>query len=102
MGDFEDSLDALVNAVPAPEWLDLEPLITDGYARVLSLEAERLRVMRELIGLADSSSTADQAASLTIELDGIASELLSLRASLRAARERFVPEDSASIRPAAG
>ena len=34
--------------------------MTDGYARVLTLEAERLRVMRELVGLAASPHTADR------------------------------------------
>lgn len=83
-------------------WLEVEPLMTDGYARVLALEAERLRVMRELVGLAGNPQTADQAASLTSELDGIGSELSSLRTSLSAVRRRFAREADLWPRTATG
>jgi hypothetical protein len=83
-------------------WLEVEPLMTDGYARVLALEAERLRVRRELVGLAGSPQTADQAASLTSELDVIGTELSSLRTSLSAVRRCFAREDALWPRTATG
>jgi hypothetical protein len=81
-------------------WADVEPLMTDGYARVLTLEAERLRVMRELVDLAASHATADRAAALTSELDGIGLELAGLRTSLNAVRRRFARRDDLTPRPA--
>jgi hypothetical protein len=86
--DIERSLAALDSNVRAT-WSEAEPVMTDGYARVLALEAERLRVMRELVGLAASTSTADRAAALTSELDGIGIELSRLRSALNAVRRRF-------------
>jgi hypothetical protein len=83
-------------------WADVEPLVTDGYAHVLTLEAERLRMMRELVELAASPQTADQAASLTSELDGIGVELSSLRTTLNAVRRRFARDDDLLPRPATG
>ena len=83
-------------------WADVEPLMTDGYAHVLTLEAERLRVMRELVDLAGDPQTADQAASLTSDLDGIGTELSSLRASLHAVRRRFARDDEVWPQSAAG
>jgi hypothetical protein len=78
--------------------------MTDGYARVLTLEAERLRVMRELVELAASPQTADRAAALTSELDGIGVELSTLRGSLNAVRRRFARRDDIELqaRPATG
>jgi hypothetical protein len=102
MADFEHSLAVILGAEPTPAWADVEPLMTDGYARVLTLEAERLRVMRELVGLAASPKTADVAASLTSELDGIGTELSSLRASLNAVRRRFARDDDLLPRTATG
>ena len=72
-------------------WPEVESLVTDGYAWVLALEAERLRVMRELVDLAKSHDTAAQAAVLTSELDGIGAELAGLRTTLTAVRRRFTP-----------
>jgi hypothetical protein len=83
-------------------WADVEPIVTDGYARVLTLEAERLRVMRELVDLAASHATADRAAALTSELDGIGLELAGLRTSLNAVRRRFARFDELTPRPATG
>lgn len=72
-------------------WPDAEPLVTEGYARVLALEAERLGVMRDLVRLAASADTAHRAASLTSELDAISAELSALRRSLSAVRCAFRP-----------
>jgi Ser/Thr protein kinase RdoA (MazF antagonist) len=74
-------------------WADAEQLVTEGYARVLALEAERLGVMRDLVRLAASADTAHRAASLTSELDAISAELSALRRSLRAVRRAFRPVD---------
>jgi hypothetical protein len=82
-------------------WHEVEPLVTDGYARVLALEAERLRVMRELVDLAKSHDTAAQAATLTSELDGIGAELGCLRHSLNLVRRRFAPGGHGTAQPAA-
>ena len=72
-------------------WPEIEVLLTDGYARVLALDAERLRVMRELVDLARSHDTVAQAAMLTTALDRIGAELAGLRHSLTAVRRRFAP-----------
>jgi hypothetical protein len=101
MDDLDASLQALLVEHRAT-WADVEPLITDGYARVLRLEAERLRVMRELVDLASNHNTADQAAMLGTELDGIGHELSTLRASLHAVRRRFVRDGDLLPRTAAG
>ena len=100
--DFTAGLRDLEQSNGAATWADVEPLMTDGYARVLTLEAERLRVMRELVDLAASHATADQAAALTSELDGIGMELAGLRASLNAVRRRFARRDDLTPRPATG
>ena len=52
--DFAAGLRRLERFSGCATWADVEPLVTDGYARVLALEAERLRVMRELVDLAQS------------------------------------------------
>lgn len=83
-------------------WADAEPLVTEGYARVLALEAERLGVMRDLVRLAASADTAHRAASLTSELDAISAELSALRRSLRAVRRAFRPGGDVSPARAVG
>jgi hypothetical protein len=98
---LDDSLRALA-AGHEVLWEDIEPLMTDGYARVLVLEAERLRVMRELVELAGDPGTADRAAALTTELDGIATELTSLRTDLLAVRRRFTHDTEILPNAAAG
>jgi 2-oxo-4-hydroxy-4-carboxy--5-ureidoimidazoline (OHCU) decarboxylase len=102
MSDFERALATILGKDPVPEWTEVERLMTDGYARVLALEAERLRVMRELVDLAGSAKTADRAAALTSELDGIGLELTGLRESLNAVRRRFARQGDLVPRPATG
>jgi hypothetical protein len=82
-------LENLEQARNPVRWIEVERLVTDGYAIVLALEAERLRVMRELVALAARSQTADRAAVLTSELDDIGTELAGLRARLGSVRRRF-------------
>jgi hypothetical protein len=81
----------LEESCPPPCWIQVEPLVTDGYALVLALEAERLRVMRELVDLPAKPQTADRAAALTRELDDICAELAGLRERVGAVRRRFSP-----------
>ena len=84
-------LTKLEESCPPARWIEVEPLVTDGYALVLGLEAERLRVMRELVELAARPQTADRAAALTRELDDIGTELARLRERVGAVRRRFSP-----------
>jgi hypothetical protein len=98
MRDIALSLTAL-GSNPLATWSEAEPLMTNGYARVLALEAERLRMMRELVGLAASADTADRAAALTSELDAIGVELSSLRSALYAGRRRFARNDNLPLQP---
>ena len=107
MADAHDSrltagLRALEGLRGRATWADAEPLVTDGYARVLALESERLGVMRDLVRVAASADTAHRAASLMSELDAISAELSALRRSLRAVRRAFRPGGDVSSTRAVG
>lgn len=96
MDDAQDSrlaagLRKLEESHAHARWADAEPLVTEGYARVLALEAERLAVMRDLVRLAASADTAHRAAALTSDLDAISAELAELRSRLCAVRRRCAP-----------
>ena len=70
---------------------DVEDVLTSGYAYALSLEAQQLRLERQLRALAlerDASSDPDEAADLTERLGAVERELVPLRAALVTLRDR--------------
>ncbi|HEX3805953.1 MAG TPA: hypothetical protein VHV52_04145 [Gaiellaceae bacterium] len=66
----------------------IERTLTDGYAQALSLEAERLRLERQLAELAqgiqrgDTAKKARELSTLAKRLDGAGDDLVRLRALL--------------------
>ena len=86
-----DDIRALA-AAPRPELEDVERTLTDGYAHALSLEAERLRLQRQLEQRAVElpNAPADGVAEVTGLARGLAAtdgELTELRAALALLRE---------------
>jgi hypothetical protein len=71
----------------------IEHTLTDGYARALELEGERLRLERKireearLIGGSDTAARAAELAALSQRLAGADGELRTLRARLADLRE---------------
>jgi hypothetical protein len=60
-----------IHGAKAPTWVEVETLLTDGYARALGLESERFRVERRIRELVSANGAAEPA------------ELRSLRARYR-------------------
>lgn len=69
-------------AEPEPDVDDAERTLTDGYARALELERERLRVEERIREVAGSGDHLDEARALSERLDRLDVELLELRALL--------------------
>lgn len=69
----------------------VEDVLTSGYAHALALEAQQLRLERQLLRLAserDASKDPAEAAELTERLQAVARELAHLRAVLVTLRDR--------------
>jgi hypothetical protein len=93
MSALLEEIGALIDA-PSVDREHVERTLTDGYAHVLSLEAERWRLQRRVEEIAHGLRP-DDAAAPTIELralarrlDGSADELSRLRARLAELRSR--------------
>ena len=69
-------------AEPAPDVNNVERTLTDGYARSLELERERLRVEERIRELAGSADHLDEARALSERLDHLDLELAELRVLL--------------------
>src|SRR3954447_6261353 len=73
-------------AAPAPRLEEVERTLTDGYAHALRLEAERLRLQRELersaLVLGDDSGGADEGAGRARGVATTGGELADPRAAL--------------------
>lgn len=76
-------LDLRSNCSPAPRAEEVEHTLTDGYARALALEGERLRVERRIRELAGSAEDATEASALSSRLAALDAELGDLRDLLR-------------------
>jgi hypothetical protein len=94
-GNLLQELDALIAAPESgvPPRSRIERTLTDGYARALSLEAERWRLQRRIgelaAGLEDGSDlAAGELAALSRRLSSTGDELSGLRRRLRALRAR--------------
>jgi hypothetical protein len=78
-----DRIRTLVNgqtsAVPAPRAEEIEHTLTDGYARALALEGERLRAERRLRALAGDADRATELRVLSTRLHALDTELRELR-----------------------
>jgi hypothetical protein len=87
VGGLEQVLHELASAIEAPprDPEELERTLTDGYALVLSLEAERVRIERERgevergLSSGDTLGKAQEISRLTARLDVNAGELTQLR-----------------------
>jgi hypothetical protein len=66
-------------AEPEPDVDDVERTLTDGYARALELERERLRVEERIREVAGSADHLDEARALSERLDRLDVELAELR-----------------------
>lgn len=82
-----DRIGALLNGsgsdAPAPRAEDVEHTLTDGYARALALEGERLRTERRIRALAGDAEHVSELRSLKSRLGNIDADLARLRKLLR-------------------
>jgi hypothetical protein len=76
-------LDPRRNGSPAPRTEEVEHTLTDGYARALALEGERLRTERRIRALAGRAEDATEAQALSSRLAALDAELGELRQLLR-------------------
>jgi len=87
MNQLHEQISALINT-PEGDLDEIERTLTDGYAHVLELEAEKWRLekrMREVAESLDGSEPGDltqELTSLVRRLDGNAGELSELRGRL--------------------
>ena len=87
MNDLLEQINALIDASTGD--VDrIEHTLTDGYARAMSLEAERWRLERRIAAVAAEIESGDVAAkarelrALAVRLDEIAADLRTLRPRL--------------------
>ena len=82
-----DRIRALLNGhvsdAPPPRTEDVEHTLTDGYARALALEGERLRTERSIRALAGDAEHAPELRALVSRLGNLDSDLSELRNLLR-------------------
>jgi hypothetical protein len=81
--EIQRLLTAPTSGPDAPDLADVEHTLTTGYARVLSLEAERQRLERRL-----GQSDAGDVAAVTERMAAAAAEVSRLRSLLEPLRER--------------
>jgi hypothetical protein len=76
---------AYIHGAKAPTWVEIESLLTDGYARALSLEAERLRIERRICELhaADWRAEPAELRSLRARHRRLGSDIVALRSLLK-------------------
>ncbi len=84
MNTLLERIEALLGG--APHVLELERLLTDGYAKALALEAERLRIERRMDGVATALEADLEGAK---ELSVLAERRASLDRDLAYLRERL-------------
>jgi hypothetical protein len=76
-------LDPPGTGVPTPRSEEVEHTLTDGYARALALEGERLRMERRIQTLAGDVEHAPELRALKSRLEALDAELAQLRDLLR-------------------
>lgn len=77
-----DRIRLLVEHRPAAPADDVEHTLTDGYARALALEGERLRAQDRLHALAGSADHVDELSALKLRVAAIDEQLAELRGLL--------------------
>lgn len=100
MTTVHDEIRVLLDGPPAPSLESLEETLTTGYAHVLGLEGERLRIERRLRELVREPGprTGDRnrrIADLTVRLDDADRDLRRLRALLATLRTHVAPRAAA-------
>jgi hypothetical protein len=91
----DQAIDALLTededaSGPRPRRVVVEHVLTTGYAEVLDLEAERLRLLRQLEGApASEDPTADEVADYRAALATVDGRLGALRKRLAEVNRRF-------------
>jgi hypothetical protein len=92
--DIRSLIDAPVDGQDAPFLADLERTLTDGYAHALALEAECLRLERQMseaaVRIADGApdETAADLSAIALRLRDAGSDLGELRSALNSLRAR--------------
>ena len=92
-GTPDSLLDEVESLLRAPAGRDdparLERVLTNGYARALTLEVKRSRLQKSIDRLAADEGASEDLATLVRELASKDEELLTLRASLARLRIRY-------------
>lgn len=81
-----------MNAVLSEREEEVRRLLNEGYARALALDAECVRIVRQLTELAAEEAPREQLRALTARLGDAQRELATLRAQLRDLRRDVDPE----------
>lgn len=79
-----DRIRLLVDRRPTAEPDDVEHTLTDGYARALALEGERLRAQERMHALAGSAEHVDELRALKGRLEHLDEQVAELRGLLGA------------------
>ena len=79
-----DRIRVLVDRRPAARADDVEHTLTDGYARALALEAERLRAQERMRALAGSAEHVDEVRAIKGRLERLDQQVAELRGLLGA------------------
>ena len=87
MNDLLEQINALIDE-PTGDVDRIEHTLTDGYARAMSLEAERWRLERRIAQIAAEIESGDVAAKAR-ELSGLAARLDKIAADLQSLRSRL-------------
>jgi hypothetical protein len=94
MKQIQDMLSAPTSGAQAPTLARMEDTLTEGYAKALALEGERLRLERRLgevaraVGGSDGSTYVQELSTLATRLTSADGELTKLRSLLGSLHER--------------
>lgn len=87
--EIQTMLDAPLDGAAAPGLDELEHTLTNGYARALALEGERLRLQRRIGAAAADVAAVGELPALSARLVALDDELTRLRAALSRLRDKL-------------